>query len=910
LLPTALAAGQTEKMAATSPLQAGARIHQYELIRELGRGGMGQVWAARDVKLGRRIAIKFLVDASASVGARFLSEARATAQCNHDNIVVIHEIGELEGMPYMVLEFLEGHTLRQVIRDGVLSPPRAIELALPIARALARAHDIGIVHRDLKPENVFVTTAGQVKVLDFGIAKAFGPSDGGARLHDNARMHATREGAVVGTLPYMSPEQLAAGDIDHRSDIWALGITMFEMLSGRHPLEPLTTATLYDNAMSTGPMPAIASVVPDLPPGLASLVDDCLRKRQHERIGATRDVVDRLEALLPGRRGARLAEGECPFPGLAAFQEADAERFFGREREIARTIARIREQPLLGVVGPSGAGKSSFVRAGVVPALKASGEDWEIITLRPGRNPIATLASIADTTVRADESLGGFTSVARRIVDEPGHLGTLLRARANAMARRILVFVDQFEELYTLVPDLVARRTFTAALAGIADDAASPLRVVIAMRSDFLDRVSEDTRFTEELSRGLVVLSPLHGDALRDALKKPIEMVGHRFETTAMVDDMIATLEDTAGALPLLQFAAGKLWDARDREQRLLTVASYHAIGGIAGALAVHADEVVAALDPSAYQLTRKILRALVTPERTRMAVGLGELEALATADELQRTIDRLVAARLLVVHTSADDGRSLELVHESLIERWPTLRRWLDEDHEDAAFVAQLAAAAKQWDTRGRPVGLLWRGDAADEARRWYARSSRELARRDRAFLDAVFELARRGVRLRRTAIIAAFAVLAVIAGGASIALVSIREAEQKATDAAALATRNLVEMQEHERMRQAAEAERLAAERSKTTAEKQKAAAEEQRDAAEAKADKVVEDSREQLEQRNRKLESALRDAKTATKQAEQSSAELTRANVELRAARERDRAEIQRLNDEKKKLSTDLK
>ncbi|HEY5948281.1 MAG TPA: serine/threonine-protein kinase, partial [Kofleriaceae bacterium] len=161
-----------EVVSPTAHFEAGTRIHQYELIRELGRGGMGMVWAARDTKLGRRVAIKFLLDASRAVADRFLTEARATAQCSHDNIVIIHEVDEIEGMPYMVLEFLEGQTLRDVVNGAGagagLPPSRVVEIALPIARALARAHELGIVHRDLKPENVFVTTAGQVKVLDFG----------------------------------------------------------------------------------------------------------------------------------------------------------------------------------------------------------------------------------------------------------------------------------------------------------------------------------------------------------------------------------------------------------------------------------------------------------------------------------------------------------------------------------------------------------------------------------------------------------------------------------------------------------------------------------------------------------------------------------------------------------------------
>ena len=163
--------GQQNATVGGNDLTVGMQFHQYELIRELGRGGMGVVFLARDTRLGRRVAIKFLHSASAEITQRFLVEARTTAQCSHENIVVIHEVGEYRGIPYMVLEYLQGQPLSHVIGGQRISPTRAVELIVPVVRALQCAHERNIVHRDLKPDNIFVTDSGTVKVLDFGIAK-------------------------------------------------------------------------------------------------------------------------------------------------------------------------------------------------------------------------------------------------------------------------------------------------------------------------------------------------------------------------------------------------------------------------------------------------------------------------------------------------------------------------------------------------------------------------------------------------------------------------------------------------------------------------------------------------------------------------------------------------------------------
>ena len=253
-----------------------------------------------------------------------------------------------------------------------------------------------------------------------------------------------------------------------------------------------------------------------------------------------------------------------------------------------------------------------------------------------------------------------------------------------------------------------------------------PLRIVVSMRSDFLDRAAEDRRFVEDLARGLVFLQPPTRAGLEEALVQPLDMLGYGFEP-GVAAAMLDTLGATPGPLPLLQFTAAKLWENRDRARRVLTHASYTAMGGVAGALATHADEVLARFSTPDQQIVRAIFMRLVTPERTRAIVDASELREVSPNTRRRSIVGLLVAARLVVVHTrgEGEGAPAIELVHESLIKSWPTLLRWLDESHEDVAFIAQLRAAAKQWDQKGRPEGLLWRNEAMEEARLWRTASS-----------------------------------------------------------------------------------------------------------------------------------------------------------------------------------------
>jgi WD40 repeat protein len=764
--------------------QVGSTVKHYELLRQLGQGAMGTVYLARDTTLGRLVAIKVLRSHTGPGAERFLIEAQATARCRHENIVVIHEVDDIHGYPYMVLEYLEGRTLREwmaqrdrsatpeppgeaTLSPRLVPPSLAVELMLPVVRALSCAHQLDIVHRDLKPENIFLTSAGRVVVLDFGIAKRLDARELSA-IHASARppeagSELTQEGALLGTLPYMSPEQLRSEDIDARSDLWTVGIILYELVTGAHPRSRRSIFAVLEGGASDEPMPSLRDRRPDVG-ALGAIVDRCLHEPRDGRYRSAGELLADLEAFVPGRRATALGEGESPFAGLSAFQEADAGKFFGRDREVAELVTRIRDRPLMAVVGSSGVGKSSFVRAGVVPALKRFGEPWETLVIRPGRKPIEALASTIQPmiagAVHLDDDLEAQRTVVETLRREPGYLGHVLRLHTRRDHRRLLLFVDQFEELYTQVADPAERAAFTACLSAVGDDATSPLRVVLSIRSDFFDRVAEDRRFVGELTKGLFFLGPPSREGLRDAITNPAEMAGFTFERPAIVEDMLDHLETTPGALPLLQFAAAKLWERRDKARRLLTLQSYTAMGGVTGALAHHADDTVDAMPAPERQLVRDAFRHLVTFEGTRAVLEREELHQLLGAGaDTERLIERLIEARLLI---SSDNDRGtgvIEIVHEALIREWPRLAEWRREDVEGKRLHEQLRSAARQWHDRGRPRGLLWRGDALREYQRWRRRHPESLTPLEAAFGAASAADAARSRRIRQ--VIAACAVV-----------------------------------------------------------------------------------------------------------------------------------------------------
>ena len=281
-------------------LTPGAKIGPYEVQSPLGAGGMGEVYRARDTRLGRDVAIKVLPEAFARDAERlrrFETEARAVAALNHPNILSIHDVGTHDGAPYLISECLEGHALRQELASGALPLRRAVEYSTQIAQGLAAAHDKGIIHRDLKPENIFVTQDGRVKILDFGLAKLAKPeavSIEGATLEAAARE--TSLGMVLGTVGYMSPEQVKGEAADARSDIFALGTILYEMLSGQRAFRRDTSAETMTAILKEDPT-ELSQSGKTISPALERIVRRCLEKKPLQRFQSARDLAFNLEGL-------------------------------------------------------------------------------------------------------------------------------------------------------------------------------------------------------------------------------------------------------------------------------------------------------------------------------------------------------------------------------------------------------------------------------------------------------------------------------------------------------------------------------------------------------------------------------------------------------------------------------------
>src|SRR6266498_1207970 len=296
-------------------LSPGSRLGPYEIVAALGAGGMGEVYRARDARLGREVAVKVLpADLSTDQDRvrRFEQEARSASALDHPNIITIYDIGSADSTLYIAMELVEGRTLRELSTSGALPARKVLSIAPQIAEGLAKAHAAGIIHRDLKPENVMVSKDGFVKILDFGLAKLALPESGISAMPTMDKPE-TQPGIVMGTLPYMSPEQASGQPLDFRTDQFSLGSVLYELVTGRRPFQGKTGPETLAAIIREEPKP-IGELAPATPTPLRWIIERCLAKDPEERYNSTKDLARDLSSLRD--HISEITSGESARPAL------------------------------------------------------------------------------------------------------------------------------------------------------------------------------------------------------------------------------------------------------------------------------------------------------------------------------------------------------------------------------------------------------------------------------------------------------------------------------------------------------------------------------------------------------------------------------------------------------------------
>nr|WP_274388378.1 BTAD domain-containing putative transcriptional regulator [Salsipaludibacter albus] len=513
--------------------------------------------------------------------------------------------------------------------------------------------------------------------------------------------------------------------------------------------------------------------------------------------------VHALSAEADARDDAPGADRRPPYVGLRAFEQADAELFFGRDAAVQRLVELLAVHPTATVVGPSGSGKSSLVRAGLLPAL-ASGaipdaDTWPVAVVVPGRRPLGALAAalvaVAGEHDGQDRVATTVDDLADRFADDPGALHAeacrILTTSCADPAARVLLVVDQAEELFT-VSEPTQAAAFLASV-DVAVRAHEPrVGVVATMRADFYAQAASNPDMAALLGRSQLVIPPMSGAELEAAIVGPATLGGVTLER-GIVGRMVTEATGQPGRLPLLQHTLWELWNHRDGST--LTLAGYEQVGGLPGALARHAEQTWESVgDPP---LGRRILLRGVSPGTrdeadSRRPIARTDLDGMADARDLDAVLETLVSSRLLQAQ-AREEGVVFELAHEALLREWPRLRDWIEEDRAAIVAAEQVTGAADNWESIDRDPGALYRGttlevaldqldgrtDALPETSRQFLDASRT-ARDDRRDREAE-RLARRertNRRLRRQLLGLAVAMLVAVVGGL-IALDQRREAQ-----------------------------------------------------------------------------------------------------------------------------------
>lgn len=735
----------------------GQNILHYEILAKLGEGGMGEVYLAEDTKLERKVALKFLprhLSADPKLQARFQREAKAAAALNHPNIIIVYEIGEHEGRAYIAMEYVEGHSLRELVEKDELSDNRILDIICQICEGLAYAHKAGIVHRDLKPENIMLDADGKARILDFGLARVRGKL--------------TSERLTLGTLSYMAPEYFEGGQIDHRADLWTIGVLLYEMFTGELPFDGEYEQTVIYSIVNEAPAP-LQSYCPHLSGDFQKIIDRILQKHPDDRYQFASEIAHDLhqfeafgllksdannvatqkdtDVLQPSRQAlktsisdkvheqpktesvARRAD-ENPYPGLRPFSADESHLFFGREGQSRDLLKKLRRNHFVAVVGASGSGKTSLIRAGVLPLLREgfmarAGAFWRIAAFRPSNDPIGNMARAlaAQDLLRVEILDHSDQATIIENILRRDNLGLLQLARQKGMSahENLLLIVDQFEELFRF--QQIAKNgnsaeeaaAFVALLLEATQQFQAPVYVVLTMRSDFLGDCPRFQGLPEAINNSQYLVPRMTREQKRAAICGPATAAGARI-TPQLVQRLLDDTGDNPDQLPIMQHALMRTWDywrSEPQSNGALDLHHYETIGGMENALSLHADEAFDELakDCPATEgqdrqtIAEKMFKFLTEKGRdnreVRRPTRLRDLVATTGADEQQ-----IIA----VIEAFRQPGRSLltppaseklisdslvDISHESLIRNWQRLKGWVEEEAQSAKIYRRLAETA-----------------------------------------------------------------------------------------------------------------------------------------------------------------------------------------------------------------------